>query len=153
MTNTLSNVTVYFVFQINTAPISFKDLHVKSNSNKIYLLNALRGEDSSSKKEKMLVSVPTKTSKKFQRFVKRINPRKALSKRQYYDTTDRIILKKNGPKIKVKWNSREDHCLMLCKLGDFFLNPKNVTKRQIYYNVIRDVLHRICPQSKNKTSR
>lgn len=139
------------ILQFSKVPISFKDLHVKSNSNKIYLLNALR-EGEQSKKDKLLVNVPSKTSKKQQRLIKRIPKRKTV-RRQYHDLIDRMIRKKNGPNMKVKWSSREDHCLMLCKAGDIFLNPSKLQKQQVYYNVFRDVLHRVCPQSKNKTSR
>lgn len=101
----------------------------------------------------MYVSIPFKTSRKQQGFIKKIPKRPKPVQKQYFDAIDKAIAKKNGPTIKVKWTNKEDHWLMLCKAGDLFLNPKKSHKQQIYYNFIRDILHRVLPQSRNKTSR
>lgn len=119
------------------------------------MLNAIKTDADPTKKKdtKVLVhSIPGKTSKKQQKFVKRI-PKRNTVKRQYHDHIDRMIIKRNGENTKVKWSNREDHCLMLCKVGDLFLNPNSMGKQHVYYNIIRDVLHRMCPSSKNKTSK
>lgn len=118
------------------------------------MLNATKTDSDTTKKKdtKILVhSVPAKPSKKQQKFVKRI-PKRTKVKRQYKDHIDRMIIKRNGAKTRVQWSNREDHCLMLCKVGDLFLNPSSRGKQHVYNNIIRDVLHRVCPSSKNKTS-
>lgn len=119
------------------------------------MLNAVKTDADTTKKKdtKVLVHyIPGKTSKKQQRFVKRI-PKRNTVRKPYNDNIDRMIMKRNGQNIKVKWSNREDHCLMLCKVGDLFLNPNRMSKQQVYYNITRDVLHRICPASKDKTSK
>lgn len=125
---------------------------MKSKSNKQYLLNALRGGDGY-KKSNVTISVPLRTSKTHQRLFKKI-PKRTMPKKQVGpDLTDRMVLKKNAPKQRIKWTEREEQCLMMLKAGDLFFNPNKLPKQLIGYSVIRDILHRVCPISRNKTSK
>ncbi|CAG9832138.1 unnamed protein product [Diabrotica balteata] len=129
--------------------VSFKDLHTKNV--KYYLPQVT--------KEK---STPSRSGKKFVQFkssrkatIKRtIQKRKTKDKkREYNDSIDRKILKKMQG-AKVKWSKAEDDILYLAKVIDIFLNSDKVYRKQIVpLTVIRDILHRVSPESRYKTSR
>lgn len=62
-----------------------------------------------------------------------------------------MILKKthNG---RAKWTEIEDRFLSLCRIAICFLKP-SWNKNFIPYTTVRDVFHRLVPESQNKTSR
>ncbi|KAG5885477.1 hypothetical protein JTB14_005068 [Gonioctena quinquepunctata] len=130
----------------------FKDLGLITKNKKVYL-HKTKQNIHVMKKVIKLVSKPTKTTRKITKYTRKITPRPKKSIREYHDAIDRVILKKIGIHRRIKWSSREDTVLMLCKVGDLFFYGDKTKKRIINYQVFRDVLHRICPESKYKTSR
>lgn len=116
------------------------------------MLKTLREREVS--KSNAFISLPTKTSKKHQKLFKQFGTRPSTKKEKVPDNVDRLIIKKNGPKTKVPWSNREDQCLLMCKTGEMFLNRIKSQKQQIVYSaVVRDIMHRVCPASRNKTSK
>ncbi|KAJ8949184.1 hypothetical protein NQ318_021677 [Aromia moschata] len=109
--------------------LPFNELHIsQSNTNKFYLhIAAKGGRDTQLKYKKTL--------------------------RTYFDHVDKAILKRIGRMMKVRWNKKEDAILVMCKAASILLNPKNTKKQLVPYTTVRDVLHRTCPESRNKTSR
>lgn len=134
---------------MSSRAITFKDLQIKSSINKIHPVIAAKAEEPCN----WTKVIPKVTSKKRQTFIRKIPSRKKVEKVQYYDKLDKIILKEHERSMKVKWSEKEDFYLMLCKLGDMFLNPKKALKQTVFYNIVRDVVRRLCPEAKNKTSR
>ncbi|CAG9814775.1 unnamed protein product, partial [Phaedon cochleariae] len=105
------------------------------------------------KKPKKMKPKPLKPSKTFNRLTRKIPERKTTVRRQYYDSIDKMILKKIGTNRRVRWTAEEDKALVLCKIADLFLQNDKYKKQIVPYCVVRDVLHRVCPVSKGKTSR
>lgn len=98
-----------------------------------------------------LLKLALKKSSKKKKVVRKIVARRKKRVREYYDAIDRNIMKRNTG-IKVDWSTEEDQLLRYCRVASAFLCP--VFKKQfIPYNILRDVLHRIHPKSKNKTAR
>nr|XP_008195802.1 PREDICTED: uncharacterized protein LOC100142360 isoform X1 [Tribolium castaneum] len=71
--------------------------------------------------------------------------------REYYDALDKSIMKKNAT-VRVEWDEEEDQLLRYSRAAASYLCPE-FKKQFIPYNVIRDVLHRICPKVRNKTAK
>jgi hypothetical protein len=85
------------------------------------------------------------------KFVRQIIAPRTKRVREYYDAIDKSIMKKN-PAMRVDWDEHEDQLLRYCRAASVFLCPE-FKKQFVPYNIIRDVLHRLYPQSKNKTAR
>nr|CAH7736082.1 unnamed protein product [Callosobruchus chinensis] len=94
----------------------------------------------------------SKTNKLITRVVK---PRNNLKKkRAYQDHIDRLIVKQIGPKKRVKFSKEEDRLLTLCKAGDMLLGISSTSGyATVSYVTIRDIMHRVSPESRNKTCR
>ncbi|XP_044265440.1 uncharacterized protein LOC123011855 isoform X2 [Tribolium madens] len=94
-------------------------------------------------------SVVVKRLKK-KKVVRRIVAKKKRV-RELYDAVDKSIMKKNAL-IRVEWDEEEDQLLRYSRAAAAYLCPE-YKKHFIPYNVIRDVLHRICPKTRNKTAK
>lgn len=68
---------------------------------------------------------------------------------QPYDEIDRMALKQMC-KLRVDWNPKEDNFLLLCRVAQMYIVPKN--RPPIPSTVIRDLVHWHC-KSLNKTSK
>lgn len=124
-------------------PIQY-DLLVKGGAveRKIYLRKGT--------KIKSVKSVVVKKHSK-KKFVRKIIAPKSRKVREYYDAVDKSIMRAN-PVIRVEWDEEEDQLLRYCRAAARFLCPE-YKKQFIPYNIIRDVLHRVYPKSRNKTAR
>lgn len=92
---------------------------------------------------------PKSNKKKHIRAVKVVQRKRAPRKR-YYDKVDLNILRITQRK-RSDWTEHEDTMLLLCKMASTYLCPIS-RKHFIPSTVLRDVLHRICPRTKGKTS-
>lgn len=83
--------------------------------------------------------------------IRHMKQTKPLQRKPYYDQKDKEALMKMS-KLRVDWSYAEDNFLLLAKVGAMILDPcpKKITN---IYTVVREVLHSIIPESKNKTSR
>uniref|UniRef100_A0A6P7FFU9 General transcription factor 3C polypeptide 1 n=1 Tax=Diabrotica virgifera virgifera TaxID=50390 RepID=A0A6P7FFU9_DIAVI len=126
--------------------ISFKELQTKNV--KYYLPQIPQVEEKHGKKYVLIKNSRKGTIKRT------IQKRRTKdNKREYNDSIDRKIIKKLQG-TKVKWSKAEDDILYLAKVIDIFLNSDKVYRRQIVpLTLIRDILHRVSPESKYKTSR
>ncbi|XP_018568192.1 general transcription factor 3C polypeptide 1 [Anoplophora glabripennis] len=132
--------------------LSYNELNTIGQTNKIYLHKTKEGKETKPKLRKY-VHVPLKPSKTVQKITRRIPFRAKFAKRQYTDPLDKVILKRIGVNVRVKWNHKEDRVLLLSLAACIFLNPRFPRKQSVPYSVVRDVLHRLNPDSRNKTSK
>nr|CAI5861266.1 unnamed protein product [Callosobruchus analis] len=94
----------------------------------------------------------SKTNKLVTRVLPKPKKQAQKKKRIYQDHTDRLIVKKIGTKTRVKFSKEEDELLMLCKAGDMLLGMSNISGyTTVSYRTIRDIMHRVSPESRNKT--
>ncbi|PSN39178.1 hypothetical protein C0J52_14051 [Blattella germanica] len=101
---------------------------------------------------KPAVAVPKASRKKKKNVIRHVLPRKIKkTHRPYYDEVDMKALQLMS-KLRVEWSTTEDNLLLLCKVASMYLCP-NPRKQVINFQMIRDILHNICPASSNKTSR
>ncbi|CAH1963347.1 unnamed protein product [Acanthoscelides obtectus] len=96
-----------------------------------------------------------RTSKRVKQITRVIKPRPCITKKQKgFDHIDRMITKRIGFKKKVTFTKEEDRLLMLCKAADMLLSLNSLTDLpMVSYSTVRDVIHRMCRDSRNKTTR
>ncbi|XP_030759569.1 general transcription factor 3C polypeptide 1 [Sitophilus oryzae] len=97
----------------------------------------------------------TKRNPIFKRKIQHHHPRpKKVGTRDYYDDVDKAIYKqfKGSLRLKSLWTEEENKLLIILKIAIAFLNPRH-HNLVISYIAVRDILHRVLPLTKNKTSR
>ncbi|XP_060533039.1 general transcription factor 3C polypeptide 1 [Cylas formicarius] len=146
--NSVSGLKEEKLEKIPPRVVGFQELYEPVQSTKVYL----------PKVKATLVKANFKIgkNKKWRRPVSNIKSKGRLArrKREYYDSVDKAIIKKN-PRLRltVNWTEAEDRALYFIKFATMFISPKP-HKQLIWYTVIRDVLHRMVPvDSADKTSR
>lgn len=130
--------------KLNIKPIKYDELQ----KTKVTYENLKR---SVKKDRKQIKKKPSGWIKK--KNVRAIMPRKKIKKRKlYFDKIDKQIIAKLKS-TRTEWSRLEDLILFLCKVAVYYLCPSVKKPFIIPYTTIRDVLHRTCPISRNKTSR
>ncbi|KAJ8917397.1 hypothetical protein NQ315_002421 [Exocentrus adspersus] len=136
--------------KITPTNLSYDQLHTLSQSNKVFLPKKT-GKQAKAKPRKC-VQMPVRPSKTTKKITRRIPMRRKTKKRKYLiDHVDVTIVKKLGVQ-RIKWTPNEDKKLALCLAANILLNA-HPSKQVIPYTVVRDVLHRSAPESRDKTSR
>lgn len=83
--------------------------------------------------------------------IRHMKPTKPHQRKPYYDQKDKEALMKMS-KLRVDWSYTEDNFLLLSKVAAMILGPCP-KKYGNTYMAVREVLHSVIPESKNKTSR
>lgn len=94
---------------------------------------------------------PQKTKPQRKKVIRQILPKKSKKKRPRYDEKDKLCFTRMS-RCRIDWSQVEDNVLMLCTVADRYLCP-NRRRQWVEYTVMRDILHKILPQSRDKTSR
>lgn len=83
--------------------------------------------------------------------IRHMKPKTPHQRKPYYDQKDKEALMKMS-KLRVDWSYTEDNFLLLSKVAAMILGPCP-KKFGNTYMAVREVLHSLIPESKNKTSR
>ncbi|KAJ4449055.1 hypothetical protein ANN_00450, partial [Periplaneta americana] len=140
---------------LKTEPLQFGEIFQKpSDKPSQFRLSNVKKKIVSRKIEPKKHAVePKRREEKKKKVVRHVLPRQKKKRvhRPYYDEVDMEALKLMS-KLRVEWSITEDNLLLLCKVAVMYLCPFP-RKQIINFQTIRDVLHKICPSSHNKTSR
>ncbi|KAL3287444.1 hypothetical protein HHI36_001915 [Cryptolaemus montrouzieri] len=126
-------------------PVSIKYKELMNQNRKTFLPN------DHVQFQKLVTVNPQRKREKCRVFQRKVSFKKKPKQKYALDSKDKSILKKVGISFRAAWSRKEDSLLIICKAASNFLSTKS-NEQIIPLSIIRDVLHSLCPESKDKTT-